>query len=485
MFKTIAATIPRDNDFSDRCIRLGLYQRILKGTIYDFLEYDFNTEKNKSDEYVPIRQRRPSVKYRLAKVVVDDSVSMLFSEGHFPDIDCADDKTISEALNLIAKKNRLNEVMINAATIGSIGSVAILMRVLDSKLFFKPMATIFLTPTFQETNPEQLAKVVERYKVKGNDLIDAGYPISTEDSSTDFWFMREWDAENENFYTPWKTTEEKDFQPQLDMNRSVNHSLGFVPIVWIKNLPSDDDIDGDCTFEAAIDNSIEIDYQLSQVGRGLKYSSDPTLMIKEPGVGDRGEMIKGGGNAIVVGEGGDAKLLEINGSAASAVIEYVRHLRELSLESIHGNRANADKLSAAQSGRSQELMNQALVWLADRLRITYGEFGLQALLRMIVMASQKYKLDVDGQIIEKMNPIANITLRWPAWYSATAQDRMNTATTLKTLSDAGHISQETAVKTISADYDIEDVNKELVAIKSDQQELEKTLQPQVKEVINA
>ena len=33
---------------------------------------------------------------------------------------------------------------------------------------------------------------------------------------------------------------------------------------------------------AAIETKIEIDYQLSQAGRGLKYSSDPTLLIKEP-----------------------------------------------------------------------------------------------------------------------------------------------------------------------------------------------------------
>jgi len=32
------------------------------------------------------------------------------------------------------------------------------------------------------------------------------------------------------------------------------------------------------------------------------------------------------------------------------VIEYVRCLRELALESVHGNRASAERIAAAQSG---------------------------------------------------------------------------------------------------------------------------------------
>ncbi len=63
---------------------------------------------------------------------------------------------------------------------------------------------------------------------------------------------------------------------------AVTHRLGFVPMVWIRNLPGGDKIDGVCTFEAAISTVMEMDYQFSQAGRGLKYAADPTLLIKEP-----------------------------------------------------------------------------------------------------------------------------------------------------------------------------------------------------------
>ena len=74
-------------------------------------------------------------------------------------------------------------------------------------------------------------------------------------------------------------------QPIIDTARSVSHKLGAVPIVWIKNLPglptTGDSADGACTFAAAMHTQVEIDYQLSQAGRGLKYSSDPTLLLKD------------------------------------------------------------------------------------------------------------------------------------------------------------------------------------------------------------
>ncbi len=116
-----------------------------------------------------------------------------------------------------------------------------------------------------------------------------------------------------------------------DAARTVQHGLGFVPLVWIRNLPGGIAPDGACTFRAAVETGIEIDYQLSQAGRGLKYSSDPTLLIKEP-AGLEGELVRSAGNALVVSEKGDARLLEIGGTAAGAVLDYVRMLRELALE---------------------------------------------------------------------------------------------------------------------------------------------------------
>jgi hypothetical protein len=236
--------------------------------------------------------------------------------------------------------------------------------------------------------------------------------------------------------------------------------------VWIRNLPGGDAVDGACTFRAAIDINIEIDYQLSQAGRGLKYSSDPTLLIREP-VGSDNEIIRGGGNALVVSEKGDAKLLEIGGTASAAVIDYVRTLREFALEAVHGNRASPDKLSAAQSGRALEMMNQGLIWLADNLRVSYGD-GLLRLAGMVARASNVYRLRSRGAMLEPISPAARLSLKWPRWYAPTAEDRNLDAQTLVALASAGQISRLTAVKAIADVYDIADVGAEIKQIDNEE-----------------
>jgi hypothetical protein len=214
------------------------------------------------------------------------------------------------------------------------------------------------------------------------------------------------------------------------------------------------------------ETQIEIEYQLSQAGRGLKYSSDPTLLIKEPATTDS-EIVKGAGNALVVSEKGDAKLLEIGGTASAAVIDYVRVLREMALESVHGNRASADRLTAAQSGRALELLNQGLIWLADNLRISYGEGALLQLAGMILQATRLYPLNVMGAQVFDLDPTARLSLKWPRWYAPTSDDRQKDAQTLSTLAAAGLISREAAVKSIADTYDIEDVPAELARIAAD------------------
>ena len=329
--------------------------------------------------------------------------------------------------------------------------------------------TQFLTPVWQTEAPDTLEKVIEQYKVKGQVLKDAGYPVEATDIEAFFWFRREWTMDEETWFEPVKIVAGSEIKFIRDAARSVKHDLGFVPMVWVKNLPGGTDIDGKPTFPAeAIDTQIEIDYQLSQGGRALKYAGDPTLMIKEPAVDAEGSMVKGGANALVVSGEGDAKLLEISGTATQAVIDYVKALREFALEGAHGNRSNADKLSAAQSGRAMELMMQSLIWLADKLRISYGEGALLELLCMIVKARKQFPLVLkDGTEIPELNTSEPISLRWPKWFAPTQADQQIQADTLTNLREGGLISRETAVATIAPGYDIADPADEIKRIEAD------------------
>lgn len=451
MFDTLCDLVPRDPDYPDRVRRLTVLNRVLDGTLYDTLPYHFHEERTDAGEYIPLRQRRPSVRYPLCRTVVEDSVSLLFSAGHFPSITSADPITRSIFADIV-KETQLNQTMIEAAVRGSTGSVALLLRVLQGRLFIEVLDTLYLTPVWDRSAPDTLLRVEERYKVSGAELSSLGYDDVDRDAQ--YWFARTWDRESELWFDPVQVG--IPLTPAVDTTRSIAHRLGTVPIVWIRNLPgrssTGDLADGACTFAAAMHSQVEIDYQLSQVGRGLKYSSDPTLLLKDPALPE-GEIVKGAGNALVVSEKGDARLLEIGGTASAAVIEYVRTLRELALESIHGNRASPERLTAAQSGRALELLNQGLIWLADNLRTSYGESGLLRLARLIVRASQVYDLLVFGKLIGRLDSTASLGLSWPRWYPTSADDRQKDVQSLVSLVASGCVSCEAATRAAATFFD--------------------------------
>ncbi len=460
-WQALQASMPKDADLPPRAFRIAALTATLEGRHYDHLRHAFSDEISGAGEYIPLGSRRPSVRAGICRTVVDDSVALLFSEGHFPVVHASTKATI-DAVAAWSKDRKLNEVMADAATRGSVGSVALLFRVLRSKPFVSVLSTAFLTPTWDPEDPDSLLKVTERYKVRGSDLVAQGYSVAADAGNEQYWFQRTWDATEETWFLPQKVSDAREGkQPVRDTEKSVVHGLGFLPIVWIRNLSGGDDVDGACTFEAAISTSVEVDYQLSQAGRGLKYASDPRLVIRDPGGQDK-PLTGGAANAIVLSDPtAEAKFLEISGEAANAVLEHVKFLRHTALEVTHGSRADPDKLAAAQSGRAMELLNQPLVWLADRLRTSYGEGALLSLMRMLCAASRK----VVGGLVIGGTKVSNLSadglsLRWPAWFAPTASDLQATATTMVSLTGAGILSEQTATRVVAPALDVEDVAAE-------------------------
>ena len=173
MFDTICDMVLRDPDYSARTSALEALTRVLNGKLYDALPFDFHDERSSTGDYIPLRKRKPSVRYPLCRVVVEDSVSLLFSEGHFPTIDCLD-RTTQHSLASLVRESRLNLVMTEAALRGSIGSVAILMRVLNGRVFFQVLDSIYITPIWNPAEPDTLLSVTQRYKVSGTQLSGDG-----------------------------------------------------------------------------------------------------------------------------------------------------------------------------------------------------------------------------------------------------------------------------------------------------------------------
>lgn len=227
-----------------RAARLAALTAVAEGKHYGHIRHDFGDEMTAAGEYVPLSKRRPSVRSGLCATVVSVSVWLLFSEGHFPAVHSADADTRDALADLITDR-MLNKTLIDAATRGAVGSVAILFKGLRGKPFFTVMPTAFLTPTWDPEDPDELLSVTERYTLRGADLKAKEYAISDGELGACFYFQRSWTARDETWFLPLAMSEAKDGKlPEADTARSVHHGLGFVPVVWIRNLPGGDTVDG-------------------------------------------------------------------------------------------------------------------------------------------------------------------------------------------------------------------------------------------------
>ena len=455
-----------DHSLSDRAIKNLTLSKVLNGTMYDCLNHSYYNEMS-GGEYIPLDKRRPSVNTgtSLLVKVVEDIVSLLFDDEHFPNIH-ANDITTRDKLVDIIKDSNLKGIMIESALKGSVGSVAIKFSLLRNRVFFNVLNTTFLTPFYDPEEPDTLLKVVEQYKISGEDLNRIGYDL---DGSFNYWFIREYNKEEEIIYKPIKV--HPDIKITFTKDKVVNHNLGFCPVVWIKNLPNGySPIDGASTFESGISTAIEMDYQISQGGRALKYAGDPKLVIKTDDKEALIGMGSGSKNALIVPQDSDTKYLEINGTAASSILDYNEKLRASLLETIHGNRTNADKMSSAQSGRAMEMMNQDLIWQTSKLRISYGN-ALLNLLKMICKISNipNVFIKIDDEKITGLNS-KGLTLVWPNWYTLTAQEKQLEVNAICQAYDSKIISKHTAIKNIANIYEIEDIEAEYLLLEKEEKE---------------
>lgn len=476
--------------------KLTILRKVLSGSIYDKLlpYYKEFSQFGDSGTYNLLIRRAPSIQYKLCKIIVDSTVSMLFGENFFPEVRVRKDEEfvseIEKALNLATEKTDLRLIMIGAAKQGSIGSTAILVRYIENKFLFEILDTVFCAPVYDMRNPSKLLMVKQSLPIKGRVLQEMGENIKWPDD--DYFVDREWTETQEIYYKPYreKDTREEGFKRIMDDDKSYTHDIGCVPVVWIKNLTPDQPMekmpfDGQSTFEAAIDISIEIDYLLSQISRALKYNTDPTMVVKNPSMVTEQQIFKGPG-VLLLAEDGDAKLVESSGSSIKTGMEYVEKLRELALESVRGDRSDPHKMNFGHSGIALKMTKSPLTSVVEELRISYGN-GLiniyNIILKIISNKTYQVKENIQSLVNSDMQNVY-LTLEWPDFYPMSPDDKVKEAQAVKTLTDSGNLSQSTAVRYLARDYNVENVDTEVNEINQDREKFMQTAQPKVTETLN-
>lgn len=438
--------------------------RFLEGTIYDdakLTPFDMERAGNETrGEYIKLRNRRPSVVSNFARQFVEQTIGLLWMDEQFPVVRCykrddpdEQDTDAEKQIQLLIEEIGADEIMSRATYLGSIGSAAIVARGLDEpdgKPWFEVWRGYQCTPKFDPKNPTKLLELNTIYNVSGEALKLAGYTISKDDLSQTFWVRILLNREIELRFKPMRQDrferlgeEDKGVRIRWEPDQQYRHRFGMVNSVWIKSPNADTrTLDGPCIFGSAVDTIVELDYQLSQIGRAYKYTADPLLAIRrgelnvnqyspsgsEPvrtDLEEGGAVRRDAGNTIDLEPGGEAKLLEITGKGLTAALDYVQKLREYALESIGGMKSDSETQKGAQSGRALELLYQALVIVVKRLRLAWGNRGLIPLLDLTLRGIKSGELTVPGISLDPDSVI--MRLHWPNWMTPTGPDFLATA----------------------------------------------------------
>lgn len=439
----------------DRYRKLEALGRMLTGELYEDLPFDFSTEKGHDGKYLPLRKRRPSVDFNLAYEITQDTLAELFGDEQFPAVQLVrKGEQLGEQAQILSDlidAVELQQTICDVYEEGVVGGVGVVVRRSDDGLpFYEILPAKWCEPVYRSAVSTQLAALVVTYPITPEEAEDKFPGITKEkqnEGATLFWYRYVVGPAEEVEYRPlpahlFKRLGEVDeaTKAKIEFAEHKRTEHGFksrTPAIYAKNLGGKQrEIDGPALWWPIRNMCVEIDYTLSQAGRGLRYCADPMLFLRKgdldnsdvpagyesTAAGGMAEQVDADGSAvrgasqILVGRGkdADAKVLEISAQGITEEREFVRDLREYALEVLGGMKARAEHLKSAPSGAAIDKGLKPLRRLVRRQRRPYGNRALLELLDLTIYGIEIGALDAPDDVDVKSIPYdAKRILEWP------------------------------------------------------------------------
>jgi hypothetical protein len=433
-----------------RFMRLRYLDAWLDGKFYDCIPTSFDYE-GEGNNYVKIHDRRPAIQHNLPKMIANVCSRKLFGGRHAPRLQHRKDN-VRLAVQAFIQELQLTSRMAEVIKRGSVGSVLVLfqLREIENKIqtLIEVVKSRLVTPRFDAFG--ELKQVRLHYPTSATAFREIGLNVDCENKQLKdnerYWFIREIDQNYDCIYHP--ILEQKwnpvngDNERYMKKAIEVPNPLSFLPAVWFKNQPGGEHPEGECTFESALNNFIEYDYNYSQTGRGLFYHAAPQLCIKgelqNEGNEDEDDTspfhppptagpahiirLKGDEKDTIGGtvSGSDAFLIDTHAEGLKTSLEFTQKLKHASLEQTSVARKDMESISGTMSGKAMELIDQEFLDLIQELRIQYCEFGYLPLLKKLCKAARIMKHPLLNNVSEV--DIDGLTLQYPAMYTPDPQE---------------------------------------------------------------
>jgi hypothetical protein len=403
-------------------------RRFYKCTQHDHKIYDMAGRMNRGGQlalqqpllssqppafYVPLDQRRPNNPYRLARLIVQAFTSFVFGEGRFPKLRCTGDTDAEDFAEALIQASDLPTVMIRARNMGgSCGSVALSWRFYQGKPCVRvhSAANVYIHEWI-DRDEGLVAHASEIYLV----YRDQWDPQKKRVDRVPHWYRRDWTPTADIVFVEQPMSKEGGASEWVvNEEQTVIHDDGFSHFVWIPNQPNDDEengYDGEPDYEGLYEQTTTIDLLNSVLSTGTVRNLDPTLVLRisaeQQAMMARG-VSKGSDNALAVGESGDAKYLELGGTAAQTGIALLKQQRQFALEVAQCVIPDPNEIAAAAtSGSAIRLLYAPMGAKASTYQTQYGKGIVQLVTQMISSArrrmptvnedgSLEYPLELDG-----------------------------------------------------------------------------------------
>lgn len=398
---------------------------------------------------VALRDKAPAYRVRLAHSIVRTYVDHLFGADNQPTFAVEGDDALTASLTEILDELDLELRLPEIGRLGALhGMVAVGFHAfeggrIDLEIIQGATATVTL-------GSQDRAQALDR-RIAFDDvlrLVEQWHApqVGEDGEQREVWHRREWTPDATIEFVPIVDPPDPTALRWIkDEAATVEHGLGFVPVVWIRNLEIADDTDGEPLLgPAEFEAEDEINYTLSQTGRGLRYNQEPTLVLSGVGSDPSDEQIRrGDGNTLLLSASirapetlPRAELLEIEGQGTEQALAYVKTLRDLIYETTHVVRHDPERAAGAMSGAAIERLKEPTIMMAKLARVYYG----RALARLCSKLLRARGL-ADGPV--------PVHVTWPPVVPPTHEDAAQVAATVTMLLSEGLLTRRKAIELLA------------------------------------
>lgn len=433
---------------------------------YENRQYDNLTDWNeamKSEEFVPIRDRKPRVVFNVAKVLVDKVTSKLVGTSVFPKFTIEDDPEDTDFLRMVQKVTRFRKHLLEPIRRSLIsGSCFVRFFFIDGTPKMEHYLGKYCYPKFDALG--ELDSLEVKYVYEDPDDKDSqGRPLFK-------WYRLVLSKSADILYDN-PEYKEGNSEPKFTVVEQNDHNLGWVQGEWLRPAEFKFDPDGSSLFGDILDFIDDVNYSLSQSSQAVSYNQEPQLTVNGVDEDELAELINSSEKAWDLGREGEAKFVESTMKGTEEAREVRKEARQFMLEVVRVVISDPDKMAAsAQSGRALEILNAPLVELIDELRTIYEPqiVNLLVKLSMTFVTLGIQGADLAIEMPPQYKPVSlDISVHWPAIFPPTIDDIAKKVSAVVQASQGHIISHETGTRWIAQDFGVEDIDEEVKKIQNE------------------